>query len=674
MIARKTVGWIHAAARRRAAVACVVLGLTAAHPRMCPAQPPESPQTYLEMNYTREDHMVPMRDGIHLFTVVFIPNDASRKYPILLERTAFGADVYSGDYYRGVLGPSLSLLREGYIVVRQEIRGTYGSEGSFSYLTPHVSPKSGSKDVDESTDTYDTIEWLLANIAPHNGRVGMWGIDYAGFCAAAGMIDAHPALKAVSPQAPVTDFWYDSFHAYGAFNLLNALRFTTSYGVPAPGRPARYHMLYLNFTTSSYDFLLSMGPLSYVDRLYFQGRRPFWNEFAAHPNYDEYWQSRNILPHLKKTAPAVMTVGGWFDDRNLYGPLACYRSVEEKNPGAFNVLVMGPWDHAGWLGQYETQDGLGDVSFGSNTAAFFQENIELAFFEYFLKDKGRRGLPEAFVFVTGKNVWRSFDDWPPREAKVEKLYLDAGARLSFDPPVGGAAGSSGARAQTGGGGAAAAGGGGPASSGAPSAAYDELVSDPENPVPVVNHPTIWLPPEFMVQDQRFLAGRGDVLMYETEPLEEDVTVAGPLKANLWVSTSQGDADWVVKVIDVFPAEGDEQFPNRLIMRGYHMLVRAGILRGRFRAGAETPRPFVANEPARVAVELQDICHTFRKGHRIMVHVQSSWFPYIDRNPQRYVENIFQAAQEDFVTATHRVYRSPERASYLEMGVLREAAR
>ena len=621
--------------------ACVLVGMIAGRFATAPAQPMETAQSYLEANYTRADHVVPMRDGVRLFTVVFTPKDASQKYPILLERTPFGADVYSGEYYRGVMGPNLPLLREGYIVVRQEIRGTYGSGGSFSYLRPQVSPKTGAKDVDESTDTYDTIEWLLANIPGHNGRVGMWGIDYAGFCAAAGMIDAHPALKAVSPQAPLTDFWYDSFHTSGAFNLMNALKFTTNYGEPAPGMPARYHMLYLNLTTNSYDFLLNLGPISYIDRLYFQGRRPFWNEFAAHPNYDEYWQSRNILPHLKKTAPAVMTVGGWFDDRNLYGPLACYRSIEEKNPGVFNVLVMGPWDHAGWLGGYETTDGLADISFGSNTADYFEENIELGFFEYFLKDKGRRALPEAYVFETGKNQWRAFESWPPKSAAREKLYLEEKGRLSFTKTAGDGAG-----------------------------AYDEFVSDPENPVPVVNQTMIWLPSGFMVQDQRFLFGRGDVLMYESDPLTEDVTVAGPVTANLWVSTSRGDADWVVKVIDVFPAEGDEQFPRRLILRGYNMLVRTGVLRGRFRDGGETPKRFAANEPTRVGVELQDVCHTFRKGHRIMVHVQSSWFPYIDRNPQRYVENIFRADTEEFAEATHRVYRSPERESYLEMGVLR----
>ncbi len=629
-------GCRHVIRRCVAAVSFCAAALPVGYPA---AQTLESTRAYLDANYTREQYTIPMRDGVHLFTVVFTPNDTSKEYPILLERTAFGADVYGGDYYRGVLGPSLALAREGYIIVRQEIRGTYGSGGSFTYLTPHIENKSGPKDVDESTDTYDTIDWLLANIPHHNGKVGMWGIDYAGFSAIAGMINAHPALKAVSPQAPVTDFWRDSFHTGGAFDLLNAVRFTTSYGEPAPGQPARYHLFSLRMTGDSYAFLLNLGPLSYLDRLYLQGTRPLWIDFANHPNDDDYWRSRAILPHLSKTAPAVMTVGGWFDDRNLYGPLACYQAIEEKNPGVFNTLVMGPWDHAGWLGGYETKDGLGDIPFGSNPAEFFQDNIELNFFEYFLKGRGRPALPEAFVFQTGTNRWRAFDHWPPREAQSKTLFLQSGGGLSFNAPVGSAD------------------------------ARDEFVSDPANPIPVVNQPAMWLPTDFMVQDQRFLIGRPDILMYQSDSLAGDLTVAGPLEADLWVSTSRGDADWVVTLIDVYPPEGDEEFPNAYILRGYNMPVRIGVLRGRFRSSATDPKPFVANEPTRVTVELRDVCHTFRKGHRIMVHIQSSWFPYIDRNPQKYVPNIYKAETEDFVQATHRVYRSPERSSCLKLGVL-----
>jgi putative CocE/NonD family hydrolase len=603
------------------------------------AQTTGSVEEYLAANCTREEYSVQMRDGVRLFTVVFVPLDMSKTYPILLERTPFGAGAFGGEYYRGTLGPNMALVRAGYIVVRQEVRGTYRSEGVFSYLTPYLDVKRGPSDVDESTDAYDTIEWLLANVRHHNGRVGMWGLDFAGFSAAAGMIGAHPALKAVSPQSPVTDLWFDTVCSNGAFKFAHAFRLMTHFGESTSGQTVTFNTLYFDMGLDLYRFFLDMGSLSYVDRLYLQGRRSFWNECAAHPNYDQFWRSRNILPHLSKTAPAVMTVGGWFDDENLCGAPACYRAVEEKNPGVFNILVMGPWDHAAWIGQNDTQNEAGGVSFGANTADFYQQNIELAFFEYFLKDRGRRTLPEAYVFETGSNTWRAFDRWPPKETRSTKFYLHADGRLSLDPP------------------------------GESREEWDEFVSDPASPVPVVRSAASWFPQGFMMADQRFLTGRGDVLVYTTDALERDMTVVGPLKAELWVSTSQGDADWVVKLVDVFPPGGDDRFPDRMVLKGYHMLVRAGVLRGRFRTSAESPAPFVAGDPARVTVELHDICHTFRKGHRIMVHVQSSWFPFIDRNPQKYVENIFRAADEDFSKATHRVYRSAERASCIELGVL-----
>jgi putative CocE/NonD family hydrolase len=605
------------------------------------AQTTEKVGEYLAANCTREEYSIPMRDGARLFTVVFVPLDTSKTYPILLERTPFGAWESGGDYNRGTLGPNLTLIREGYIVVRQEVRGTNRSDGVFSYLTAHITNKRHPKDVDESTDTYDTIEWLLANVPRHNGRVGMWGTDYAGFSVVAGMIDAHPALKAVSPQAPVTDPWFDAIYSGGAFKLADTFRFISNFGQTTSGEKVGYNALSFKMGLDSYRFFLDTGSLSYVDRLYLQGRRPFWNECAAHPAYDAFWQSRNILPLLKKTAPAVMTVGGWFDDENLGGAVACYHAIEERNPDAFNVLVIGPWDHAGWVGRYDGQDGLGNVAFGSNTAAFYQENIELAFFDHFLKGRGRRTLPEAYVFETGGNVWRAFDRWPPKESQAEKLYFAAGGGLSSSPPAGSRE------------------------------SWDEFVSDPANPVPVTGRASPWPSRGFMVADQRFVVGRHDVLVYATPVLDHDVTIAGPLKADLWVSTSQEDADWIVKLVDIFPSQGDDRFPDRPALKGYHMLVRTGVLRGRYRTSIETPEPFVADMATKITVGLADVCHTFRKGHRIMVHVQSSWFPFFDRNPQKYVDNIFGAADADFVEATHRVYRSAGRASYLEFGVLKQ---
>jgi putative CocE/NonD family hydrolase len=613
-------------------------------PAATSAQTGDPVEAYLEANYTREEHYVAMRDGARLFTVVFLPTDDSKTYPILLERTPYGADPRAGGITRGERGPGMALVREGYILVRQEIRGTHGSEGSFAYFRPFVDEKRRSTDVDESTDAYDTIEWLIANVRNHNGRVGIWGIGYAGFCAAAGMINAHPALEAVSPQAPVTDPWLDTVFFGGAFKLAHTLKFVLNFGETPMGENVGYNTLYVNVGVDLYRFLIDVGSLSYVDRGYLLGRRPFWNECTSHPTYDAFWRARDILPHLEKTAPAVMNVGGWFDDRAPTGALACYRAVEKQNPGVFNVLVMGPWDHTGWLGRYDANRGLGDIAFDSNTAEFYQENIEAPFFEYFLKDRGRRALPEAFVFETGTNEWRTFDRWPPKGVEARKLYFGAGGTLSFDRPAGENEG------------------------------WDDFASDPANPVPVVSHMSSALPRGFMVGDQRFLAGRDDVVAYTTDVLESDVTVAGALAANLWVSTSRGDADWVVKLVDVFPTEGDDRRPDRMVLRGYRMLVRAGVLRGRYRESAESPKRFVPGEPERLSVRLDDVCHTFRRGHRIMIQVHGSWFPLIDRNPQTYVDNIFRALDDDFVAATHRVYRSPDRASHVEISVFPIAGR
>ncbi len=603
-----------------------------------PKRPTDEFQEYVDANYTRDDYHVPMRDGALLFTVVYHPNDG-QTYPILLERTPYGA--LGRERARRSQGPNMTLVRERYILVRQEIRGTYESSGQLKYFTPHITGKQGERDIDESTDTYDTIDWLVKNIPNNNGRVGMWGIGYPGFCAAAGMIDAHPALKAVSPQAPLVDAWRDQFFGNGAFMLMNAIDFVTTYGEPIPGKTARYNMLYVGIPPDGYDFLLNMGPVSNVDDLYLRTRRPFWNDLTRHLDYDSFWQSRNLLPHLKKVAPAVMTVGGWFDAHALSGPLACYRSVESKNPGAFNILVMGPWGHEGWLGQYEAEDGLGDIMFESNTPEFFQQNIELTFFEYFLKDKGRADLPEAFVFQTGQNEWRAFDNWPPKGVETKSLYPGADGALGFSPVAAEAA-----------------------------EGFDEFISDPQNPVPFTHRKTKTVPPEFMVEDQRFAYGRPDVVMYETPALESDVTIAGPITADLWVSTSKGDADWVVKLIDVFPQDmGSDGSRQLMMLRSYQMLVRAGVVRGRYRDDPSTPKKFVPGEPTRVTFDLADICHTFKAGHKIMVQIQSSWFPYIDRNPQTYVGDIVNAEEVLFVEAVHRVYRTQGQQSRIEVHVL-----
>jgi putative CocE/NonD family hydrolase len=603
------------------------------------AQEKDDLAQYVKEHYTKQEHLVPMRDGVRLFTSVYVPKDASQKVPILMMRTPYSVGPYGADKFRSSLGPSRLFAREGYIFVYQDVRGCFKSEGLFVDMRPHNPKKASTADTDESTDTYDTVDWLLKHVPGHNGRVGQWGISYPGFYAAAGMIDAHPALKAVSPQAPIADWFFDDFHHHGALFLPHAFNFLASFGQARPEptvlRPARFD----HGTPDGYQFFLELGSLKNVNERYFRDRVVFWNRLVEHPNYDAFWQARNLLPHLRKVAPAVLTVGGWFDAEDLYGTLKTYKAVEEQNPGAFNALVMGPWRHGGW-GRGDG-DRLGAAHFGAKTSPFYQKAIELPFFEHFLKDKGGHRLPEATVFETGANRWRQFDHWPPRGLQKKNLYFRAGGRLAYDPPAD------------------------------EGDAHDEYVSDPARPVPFTESVAVGMTSEYMTDDQRFAARRPDVLVYQTDVLKEDVTLAGPLVADLRVSTSGTDADWVVKLIDVFPRDAKDPpgLPPGKRMGGYQMLVRSEVIRGRFRNSYEKPEPFVPNQPARVRLELQDVLHTFPAGHRVMVQVQSTWFPLVDRNPQKYVENIFLADDADFVKATHRVHRSKQQPTCVQMGVL-----
>ncbi|RMH23416.1 MAG: CocE/NonD family hydrolase [Acidobacteria bacterium] len=588
-----------------------------------------------------------MRDGVELFTAVYAPNEpGDATYPILMFRTPYSVRPYGADRYRDSLGPTPDFAREKFIFVYQDVRGRYMSQGHFVNMRPHRARKRGPQDVDESTDTYDTIEWLLANVPRHNGKVGQWGISYPGFYTAAGMIDSHPALKAASPQAPIADWFWDDMHHHGAFVLPLAFTFFSSFGQPRPEPTTeRAERIDLD-TVDGYRFYLELGPLQNVNERYFKGEIDFWNQFIAHPNYDDFWQSRNLLPHLKNVKAAVMVVGGWFDAEDLYGPLKIYRAVERNNPGTFNMLVMGPWRHGGWA----RSDGrtLGTADFGFPTSAYYREHLILPFFKHFLKGEGELSLPEAVVFETGANRWRSFDAWPPENLRQAYLYPRAGGELAFDPPAGDGA-----------------------------EAFDEYVSDPHKPVPYTMNVTTRWEARYMTEDQRFAAWRPDVLVYEGPVLEDDVTLAGPLEAELWVSTSASDADWVVKLIDVHPGElpeledqdSDEVDPARRALGGQQMLVRGEVIRGRFRDSYEHPKPFTPGEITRVRFELQDVLHTFKRGHRIMLHVQSTWFPLIDRNPQTYVPNVFKAEASDFVKATHRLYRSPAHPSRLKVGIL-----
>jgi len=606
---------------------------------------------YIRAHYTKFEKRIPMRDGVKLFTAIYVPNDAGagKTYPILLHRTPYRAGPYGADEYPPVLGPAPAYAREGFIFVEQDVRGRFLSEGQFVNMRPESPPPPGG--VNESTDAYDTIDWLVKNVGGNNGKVGMYGISYPGFYASAGAIHSHPALVAVSPQAPIADWFWDDMHRNGAFVLPLAFDFFSIFGQPRPEPTADRAEFFDHGTPDGYDFFLGLGPLSNADARYFHGQVAFWDEMTEHPSYDAFWQARNILPNLQGVGAAVLTVGGWFDTEDLYGPLATYRAIERQNPGIWNVLVMGPWPHGGW----ERTDGrsLGDADFGFGTSEYFLDQVELPFFRHFLKEGADPHLPEALVFETGADRWRRFDAWPPRAVEERTLYLREGHGLSFSPPDA-AAPAEGAEAA------------------------DSYVSDPSKPVPYTMEITSHWAKNYMTEDQRFAAWRPDVLVYEGEPLDQDLTLAGPMTADLWVSTTGRDADWVVKVIDVFP-EDDPEFVeerpehNPGDQRGTQRLVRAEAMRGRFRESFERPVPFEPGEVTHVAFELHDIFHTFRRGHRLMVQVQSTWFPFIDRNPQSWVPNIFQAKAEDFVPATETVYRSPEHPSGVRVGVLPESA-
>jgi putative CocE/NonD family hydrolase len=594
---------------------------------------------YVKANYTKKEFYVPMRDGVRLYTAVYTPKDFSQKYPILLQRTPYSIGPYGTDRYRQDIGPSPAFAKEGYIVVYQDVRGRWMSEGVFEHVRPHKDVKAGPKDFDESTDTYDTIEWLLKNIPNHNGRVGMWGISYPGFYAAAGMIDAHPALKAVSPQAPVAD-WFscDDWHHNGALLLAHAFGWFSGAGweftqptTVFPGKPID------RGTDDGYEFYLRLGPVKNANDKYFHGEIRFWNEMMKRDRRDDWWKARNIRAHLHKIAPAVMTVGGWFDAENLFGTLGVYRAAEEQNPGVFNMLVMGPWVHGGWA--FGKGDSLGDVRFDSNASEFYRENIELVFFNYFLKDKGKNDLPEAYVFETGTNQWRQFEAWPPKGTTAKSLYLQANGKLSFDPPSTDAATD-----------------------------FDEYTSDPKKPVPIISGITSGMAQRYMDDDQRYAARRPDVLVYQSDALENDVTLAGPIVPSLQVSTTGTDCDWVVKLIDVYPDRfPDEKGDTRNTLGGYEQLVRGEVMRGKFRNSLETPEPFAPGKPAKVEFSVSDIFHTFRRGHRIMIQIQSTWFPLADLNPGKFM-NINEATEADFQKTIQRVYHSKSLPSALRVGV------
>ena len=589
--------------------------------------------------YTKREQLIPMRDGVKLFTAIYSPKDQSQTYPIMLTRTPYTVFPYGPEQYKPALGPSLFLQKEKYIFVYQDVRGKFMSEGEYVDVRPHKPKKNGPKDIDESSDAYDTIVWLLKNVPNNNGRVGMWGISYPGFYTSMGVIDAHPALKAASPQAPIVDWFIgDDFHHNGALFLPHAFNFFATLGKHRPKPTTEFPPRFQHGTPDGYRFFLEMGPLANANRKYLKGEVQFWNDLMEHPNYDAFWQARDIRPHLRNIKPAVMTVGGWFDAEDLFGALNTYKTIEETNPGIRNTLVMGPWFHGGWArGEGES---LGDIHFGSKTSLAYQETVELPFFNCLLKDKCDGQIPEAMVFETGSNTWRRYDSWPPKNVESRDLYLTANGGLAFAPDK-------------------------------TVAGFDEYVSDPARPVPFINGTAIGMTREYMVEDQRFASRRPDVLVYQTPILDRDVTLAGPIKATLFVSTTGTDSDFIVKLIDVFPDSMADPDPNPagVTMGGYQMLVRGEPMRAKFRNSYSTPEPMTPGKVTKVEFTLPDVNHAFLRGHRIMIQIQSSWFPLVDRNPQKFLD-INRATESDFQKATQRVYRSAPNNSRITVSVLK----
>jgi len=615
---------------RRLTAAATVVGTSLILAAACAAPPAAD-----DAAYTSRDAMIPMRDGVSLHVKIFTPADQSAPLPIIMRRTPYGVENAG----RSLSSSYKALADEGYIFVFEDIRGKYGSEGEFVMQRPARAP-GDTTSIDEGTDTYDTIEWLLANVENHNGRVGMLGVSYDGWTTIMGAIEPHPALKAISPQASPADMWLgDDFHHNGAFRLSYGFEYAVRMESDKEQKPFAFDRY------DTYDWYLSLGPLSNVNADYLHGSIPTWNDYVAHPDYDAFWQRQTMIPHLTDVKVPTLNVAGWWDQEDFYGPLAIYEALEAHDTGGLNYLVVGPWNHGGWN---RAGDALGTIAFGSPTGEYFRDQIQAPWFAYFLKDKGTLDLPEALTFEAGTNEWRRWDAWPP-VAGVERrdLYFHADERLAMAPPA----------------------------AGGPADASDDYVSDPDHPVPYRHRPiqatyfsggskwSTWL-----VEDQRFVDDRPDVLSWETDVLEDDLTIAGEVVAHLFASTTGSDADWVVKLIDVYP----EDHPDDWSLAGFQLMVSNEVFRGRYRTSFEKPEPIRPNEVTEYTFSLHTQSYTFRKGHRVMVQVQSTWFPIIDRNPQSFVPNIFEATAKDFRAATHRVYRTARYPSRVTVPVVRDS--
>jgi len=603
------------------------------------AQEEQSSRPDLPKLFARTEAMIPMRDGVKLHTEIYTPREAREPLPMLMIRTPYGLSGGPHAYSRFLNGDG-HLYADGYIFVYQDIRGRYGSGGNFELNRPVHDPKDPDG-VDESTDTYDTIEWLVKNVPSNNGRVGIRGVSYDGFLAAMAMVNPHPALKAVSEQACMGDAWMgDDFFHNGAFRL--------SYGFEyaALMETTRENFTFQFNEFDLYNWYLRLGPLSNVNAVYFHGKLPTWNNFVAHPSYDDFWKIHAVESALKEATVPNLNVAGWWDQEDFYGPMRTYENLEKTDGKHLNYLVVGPWNHGGWAGG--AGNTLGQIQFWSNTAEYFRKNVEAPWFAYWLHDKGSLPLKESLLFQTGSDTWTRFDAWPPRQVQKRNLYFGEGGKLSFEAPK-----NDGAEA------------------------FDSYISDPAHPVPYRHRPVDMTYPDdhpggwytWLVEDQRFVENRSDVLTWQTDDLREDVTMAGQVTARLFASTTGTDSDWVVKLIDVYP----QKVENDWKLSGYELMIADEIFRGRYRRSYEKPEAIAAGEVTPYTINLHTADHVFKKGHRIMVQVQSTWFPLYDRNPQKFVPNIFEAKDSDYQRATQRVYRSKEYPSCVEISVVPEAA-
>lgn len=592
---------------------------------------PSAQTDLLSSPFKISEVMIPMRDGEKLHTKIFVPNDQSEPLPFIIMRTPYGIEDIA-DRFAFYLKP---LADEGYIFVFQDLRGKFGSEGTFVMQRPARTP-GDTKTLDEGTDTYDTIDWLLKNIPKNNGRAGMLGVSYLGWTTIMGALEPHPALKAISPQASPSDmFLGDDFHHNGAFRL--SYGFEYAYELESGKELKQFDFGHYD----TYAWYLALGPLANVNEKYFHGKINTWNDFVAHPDYDEFWQKQTMIPHIHDVKVPTLNVAGWWDQEDFYGPVQIYNALEKHDDKNLNYLVVGPWNHGGW--SRDTGDHLGPIPFDSSTSKYFRYEVQAKWFAYFLKDKGKLDFPEALTFESGSNQWRRWNSWPPKsEIQERNLYFDANNTLTFDQPKS-------------------------------ADAFDSYDSDPFHPVPYRHRPiqttyfaggSQW--PTWLVEDQRFVDDRPDVLTLATPPLKDDVTIAGEVVAHLFASTTGTDADWIVKLIDVYP----EFYPENWNLAGYQLMVSNEVFRGRYRNSFEKPEPIKANEVQEYAYSLHTQNYSFLKNHRIMVQIQSTWFPIIDRNPQTFVPNIFNAKAEDFKIRTHKIYRSEKYPSHVSLPVVK----